>query len=429
MPPKAQRVLGVPMPGQNRWSLERKDVRPEDIGVAYTPAVRPNYVQDASPVSIASNGTTSRLLPEKPAYQPYNALFNLPPTGPARPARPARPLETGRVLRPPVTFTPGSPLRVANGTPSPHQGSRQLDPLDTSQAAMQFNPRAMTTLSDPFFTPPRAQMYAMERDSPRARPPRLLVPGKAPLLNNSWSRTPTPQQQQQQPEKWTPPPTFTLTTPPMARTPPGKANVASPSTLSPPAATKPLPLKPRPRPRPVTHLTSGSDTSFEDDDGQASLSDFPIVPNLSPVIESPTRKAPQSQYGPLSAIRYPAVPGKAASPLRAPIPSPTPPMPATIRPVRKTVSGRDRVLLEPIQTSELPRTYRSGPAPGYYIPPRQPAPVRYELAAGEEVADREFGRSELEGWSPSPLSPDERMRQTARWQTQLGPMGDKRRGG
>ena len=378
-PAKAQRVLGFPNHyNENRWSLWRRSppspLSNSSLQLGFPKPPSAPYVgsHEHSPTSAVSYRTTSQLLPEKPIYK-------LPPS-PSRsyPARPRRPeygdneqqldLYDATVPRP-------SPLR-------PHRNSQRPRPPSQGPSDFRFPPQPQN-LADPFVdssTDPRARMYALERRrAAKEALPRIITPSIQASSNNSWSPTlnptvhppppvfnrsrPAPAPKQAhfnlQPVSRAISPSLYSSRPSYASSDPRSSNFSHPSRDSqyPPRESSYQPYQPTqnfpPRSashsrksagkRPLTHLTTASDTSFEESDIDDS-NDVPVPDSaLSPVVESPLnlRVPPaqvnrsmdanlSSQRSPISDIRYPPIPGTAVSsysrrqPQSSPPHSPTP---------------------------------------------------------------------------------------------------------
>ena len=340
---KAQQFLGVPVGANDRgWSISRDRLQPQDIGVTVTPDVHREIALQASPASIASYRTTSRLLPEKPTYK----LFPSPvQAGPSQSSNPRA-----------AHFVAGAGRKVSlTSHPSTDLPQRSRRPLDTSRRAIQGPYDAQTQqTSDPFlYSPydPRAKMYAMERrrasrtDLPQivtsgnswndSSGQRLMRPQKALFLGARPSTSTSPQE------------TARLQSIPQVTGPSVYSDLPSLTKFDPHTtsqsqfpAVAPHRSKGSAR-RPVTYYTTASDTSFEDEGDE--VEEWPPHElGLSPVVESPSRRPPSN------VVRYPPVP--APSP-RAISESPTrkPPSKSSYGP-RLAVSplspgwGRDKAL-------------------------------------------------------------------------------------
>ena len=307
---KALRFLGVPTTSKDKaWGHTRQGSESEDIGVAIAPE---NITHEVSPISVASYRTTSRLLPEKPNYSLLPSPFQQKP--PPRPERPA------------MLFIDNPELRVV---PPEKTAGQVWQPMERNEAAIQpsYNPGRKPP-SDPFTNnsdDPRAMMYAMERRrASRAQLPRIITPNSQPVQQASRTVQPTRWNPQPAPS-YLPPPRrdimkAAMPLPPVQRTTSQLkpiSEVVSPivypgsfshTAFDPYAGSQsqlskygPYRSKSGGR-RPLTHYTSGSDTSFEDDwDEDDEVPPLPI--GLSPVQESqsPTRT-------PLSLVRYPNIP-------------------------------------------------------------------------------------------------------------------------
>ena len=306
---KAQQFLGVPVGTNDQgWSMSRDRLDPQDIGVAVAPDVHHEIVLQASPESIASYRTTSRLLPAKPTYN----LFPSPvQAGPSQSSNPQA-----------AHFVAGAGRKVSmTSHPVNDLPQRSRQPLDTSQKAIQgpYDARTQQT-SDPFlYSPydPRARMYAMERrrasrtDLPQiitpdnrrsggnswndSSAPRLMRPQKAPLLGARASMSTSPRE------------TARLQSIPQMIGPSVYSDLPSFTTFDPHRTSQAQCLAVAPhRPkgsarRPVTYYTTASDTSFEDE-GDEFEEWPPHELGLSPVVESPSKRPPSN------IVRYPPVP-------------------------------------------------------------------------------------------------------------------------
>ncbi|MCJ1329159.1 hypothetical protein MMC10_005837 [Thelotrema lepadinum] len=347
--PKAQQILG---PDTNRWSLWHRPPKPQDIGLAITPRLDQGFVSETSPASIASYQTTSRLLPEKPIYGQVQA----PSWRPAM-----------AIPRKPVRFAEGVGIRVVNPTPRSKPSPKNAGQSSKSSPdSFESGPVIDRKPSDPFLRPPegatrpKANQTGLRRAS-RLDLPRLRTGGLKQGTTTGWDqRTPpsvprpvasynpadyarvAPFNSQQTVWK---PALQPAGRPSQPQAPPKDNYFPShpqyipynPSAyVAEPTFNKYAPIRPaRPKDkRPLTYLTSGSETSFEDEnepDDTRTSSAWPIPaaaqPMLSPVVESPRgqpqlRSPPQPQAQsyphtqpslPLSQIRYPPIPRKPSS--------------------------------------------------------------------------------------------------------------------
>ena len=363
-PIKAQRLLGVPsQPNENMVSLWRRPmVKPEDIGVAVAPGGADDITRETSPISPASYRTTSGLLPDKPSYSLYPSPLQPRPS--KRPASAIAHSIEGDEIDPHPPIPPPKP------TLQKHMDSRHL------------------TSSDPFLdtsSDPRARMYAMERqhamNSGGAKGihlPRLITPGVQTLHNNSWSSQQNPERPNRPPLAYLWEGALPLSTsgqgPSQTKPPSQFANLnpypSCPSYIaynpknnvqSQLAKSTPYSRKSGGR-RPLTHLTTASDTSFEDEGDDVDELPGPTLA-LSPVVESP------KIHSPISKIRYPTVPGSTASikerrlspisPTRRPPRRPYQPA-QSVNPSKGDNNG-SAYGSEPVARSDFPLATRQGP--------------------------------------------------------------------
>ena len=262
----AQQAMAQPVPpaappkDESRRSFWRKSVQPEDIGVA----VSPEIIQQ-SPVSIASNKTTARLLPDMPRYTIWPSVFHTPEQvePQTKKRKSVEPAEVERLPAPRIVSS-----RTGNGMPSD----------------------------------PRARMYAMERDRNVGRIP--LTPVYDNGLPSNFNRpVPGGPGQNQQ-----------LQVPTGSREPSTNFSVPLPKAerrTSGPSFQRPGPSVPT---RASSRYSNASEsTTFEIDDYEydRDSTDAPIEPSvpqpsvrntqyfrptqsmLSPVVESPRVPPPQ----------------------------------------------------------------------------------------------------------------------------------------
>ncbi|KAI4124181.1 MAG: hypothetical protein LQ338_004956 [Usnochroma carphineum] len=299
-PPHAQ--AGIARPPSNRWSLRRKGVKPEDIGVAVARSPLTQATPPVTPMSAASYETTSRLLPDKPTYSLYPSPLRLSSYN-----QDVSPIEA------PGPATAGFGRALPGVVPKPVP--RGHGTMDTSQTDLHLDHPALRPMpSDPFLdassknrpTDPR-QFHTLPAQRPRAAPPKPVsvhygqrakpagiqrkpvpVPARSPLDNLQVDRS-------------------------IERLDWG---LEAPLQATAPAAELPVVLS-EPRPtrrkssskrkfhgkRPMTFLST-SDTSFEDADSDEEPP-LPQTPLIS-VVESP----PSRPRGP--GVRYPVIPTSAA---------------------------------------------------------------------------------------------------------------------
>ncbi|MCJ1486157.1 hypothetical protein MMC06_006333 [Schaereria dolodes] len=315
MPSKAQALLGVPGRTNDRgFGLWRRSVKPEEIGVAVAPEMVHDITHDDSPISAASYMTTSQLLPEKPLYEkPHYTLY--PP--PLRPKPSLGPDSTLRLL--PEDSVYSGPVLVS----PPKPAHRAPESLIAAQADVQRRLNHMSPSStDPFIdrsVDPRVLMYAMERRrASRPQLPRIIPPAPRNAQRNSWRPAPSSTKLIQPAELEAP--TFEvggnlaqLRSELRLMNPSVESSHTSFASTNPRISTQTVTRKPVPERRkssgrrPLTHLTTHSDTSFEDD--QDEVDELPAREStLSPVVESPRLRTP------LGKIRYPPIPGTTESP-------------------------------------------------------------------------------------------------------------------
>ncbi|MCJ1341717.1 hypothetical protein MMC09_007014 [Bachmanniomyces sp. S44760] len=310
-PPRAPQFLRVPNAGSpSQLSLWRRSARLEDIGVAIGPGPACDLTQENSPMSAASYRTISQLLPEKPIYsQPSYSLF----PGIARTNSSMAPeAATGQ------RAYPGYDLPSVPAPKAVHQSwnARSSGMSGVQRHDFGSQPRYPTPLLG-LPPDPRAQMYAMEHGQ-RALPshlPRIATPESHGPLKNSWVPPASQRPSSLQAAGFShsgEPGTGTLSSPAELESPedvprsplnnsvyPTIASAAGPSAIR-NAALYPAPLQQRPKRnirRPITQFTTGSETSFEDE----------ITPPEEP------RRNLGNPNGPLNQIRYPSIPGSAAT--------------------------------------------------------------------------------------------------------------------
>ncbi|KAI9697783.1 MAG: hypothetical protein M1836_004459 [Candelina mexicana] len=255
-----------PKSGDKRWSKwPRKYERPEDIGLA----VSPEAVLDASPNSVASHRTSSRLLPDKPTF----GLFPLPQK--VHPKRPMRPESAATEFEEDLEEGSLDAARIAD-LYSGHWPVERDDAL--GRAAPQTSASASRTLLPaPVFNPSVSQL---QRPQLSLRLPTSLTPGGK--MRGTMYLAPNPND-----------PTTNTTNPSTA--PPNQKEILQPQTYI--SATKRKP------PKTVWRSSDASETTFE--------SSGEVTPEnehetLSPVEESPHH------------VRYPVVPASASTARRLP---------------------------------------------------------------------------------------------------------------
>ena len=415
--PKAQQFLGVPArPLEQRSVTSNRTPKPQDIGVALSPDLRGDFIQDLSPNSVASYRSTSRLLPDKPCYK----ATRLPKGGSS--------LQPGH----PAEFADGVGLRIIAQTPPPaSHGFPERRPVPTTrQHPMQNYPSIYRQPSDPFITPsgdPSSTMHTMKgRRASRKDLPPLLTHGNHYAASGSQDMPDLASVQQ-------PPRTFsTMGNPPMYRLPVSSADQRSSQPFPrsrqqmepPPLFSNNAPLTDR-RPRfptnyhennqppfskyaplkqrrnsgkrPLTYLTMGSDTSFEDDcEVDEPVSQRPeLASHLSPVAESPRGKTP------LSLLQYPTIPGRGASAKQLRI--------APESPTRQS----SRTVQRPILISVRPHVAK--------MPPPHQGPASTQNGPFE-LPERSLSRPVTpEQQKPLQRSPNDDIKGSAKWQILCSP--------
>ncbi|MCJ1239469.1 hypothetical protein MMC14_007465 [Varicellaria rhodocarpa] len=407
-PPKAQRFLGVPSRyNEQTWGTYNNAVNPVDIGVGTAPGSghSTQSSQETPPHSAASYRTTSRLLPDKPTI---SSLYPAP-------------------LNPHSSRRPESAVaRSAEGG-----GIRLIAPEPPPKPEKTFQPKNPVQ-ADPFIdhsNDPRARMYAKERAAKHTQLPLILTAGgekfgdsSRTLPADSQLSEPPPVHEYQFP-RWEGALPLSTTLPnkiqrkPLsqatdtAENPPHSANSSfDPYASSHIRSFRSGSLARRSKGvRPETYLTMGSDTSFEDDCDEA---DEPPRPNptLSPVVEQDTPRI----RSPISNIRYPPIPGAAASSIqrRQSPPSPTR-RPPTRRPNLPPAAPNTRVR-QPGHVS-----FRS-PLP-QYSNMRQVARPPYQQIAPPRVTSTMI---DSRGWQRQQQQyPNDGNTESAKWKILCGPGG------
>ena len=311
-----------PRRGSNRWSLWRKSMQPEDIGVAVAPSPS-NPTHDNSPVtpmSFQSYETTSRLLPDKPTYSLYP-----PPLRLSSYNREVSPIDN------PSPAAAGFALPLPGLAPRPVPNGRST--MDTSHSNLHLGPTIRSVSPDPFI------------DSTLNNRP--TDPGPSQTMPTQRVRSTTSRPRVVQYGQWAEPveihrkPVPVHAVPETSRADPTVERVdwgadlptQAASQAAGPSLSSAAPLLRRKSSgrrrfggrRPMTFLSTTSGTSFEDSDSE----DEPPLPQsyLSPVIESPPSR-PR-----VAGVRYPVIPTSAAE---------SPSINRTIREVR-----REQVELNP----------------------------------------------------------------------------------
>ena len=288
---------------EDGWGQYHRDMAPNEIGVAMGPQPTISVRDEHSPITPASNRTrNSQLLPEKPNY----SLFPPPLRGLPRNSIP------NQHLKPPMSSTRVPPV-PALGSPFARAAPPHPSSVDTSQAHLQGGNKSYEESPDPFVDSNVKQSpstYTRFQDS-RPQPPPRSAARKTPVF-----RVPSLEQ-----------PAGVVRKPVPAYDPPRYQGV-DPAVNSVESDSRMILAKDEPKrkaskkrkttSRPLTHFSSGSETSFE------SLGDEDIdIPDprsaLSPVKEA---RSP-----PTGRISYPAIPPSASeSPTRGskrqdPVPS------------------------------------------------------------------------------------------------------------
>ena len=378
-PTKAQRLLGMPpRTNENRFSFWRRSmIRPEDIGVAVAPGGAGDITHETSPVSPVSYRTNSELLPDKPSYSLYPAP--LQPRSSRRPesavARSAEGADIG--------FYP---------------------PVPPPKPTLQRRPEVKTPMpSDPFLdssNDPRARMYAMERKHAvehggikGVRSSKIPTSGVQMPYNNAWSSS-------QNPGPSLPRPAYLWEGAlPLYTSRQGQSQLKPTSQFTDSSAYPGRPSYAACNPnsniqqqltksaaysrksggkRPLTHLTTASDTSFEDEGDDAEELPRPSLA-LSPVVESPKLQSP------LGNIRYPIIPGKTISTKQCRLSPPSP----TRKPPRRPYPPTQGAGIGNGPTRELPRQAgvpkRSGSQPVKRQEPHQASTFTHGLRERQDT--------------------------------------------
>ncbi|KAL9036795.1 MAG: hypothetical protein Q9214_005980, partial [Letrouitia sp. 1 TL-2023] len=296
----------------DRWS-NWKEAMPAEIGLAVAPEVSREAAPERSPVtpiSAATYRTTSQLLPEKPRYslfpQPVPPNSHLSPVSPIDQQTVDSAFDRGRA----ISF--------------PRPGPHSRGTIDTSQPHLQGRrPTLRVVPSDPFLD---SSSEAQASQQPRQYVP--IIQQQNARINPSTSEVDKLNGPVEVPRKPVPAhrPVETHRQDPAVALP---ASMAQPSSYQMYPAVPAIdlyaskfPVHPPRRKskgkhrhtgrRPSTHYSSGSDTSFEDDEfGE----EPPHNSTLSPVVESPP------VHRRTTGVRYPVIPTSAAESLsvRAPI--------------------------------------------------------------------------------------------------------------
>ena len=356
--PKVDQAPKVPpKDGAKRRSFWRRTIKPDDIGVA----VSPETAHQASPKSIASYRTTSRLLPDKPAYTLWPQ--------PMRILQYTRPESTGTNFEEDLY---GGRRSIPNVPLPGFRGSRSVD---LGPRLVQRHDLQNQYYSQEYPVDSLALMFAKEKGSHHRRPslPTNIRP-----------------QPQEAPEAQWMAPTNRLERPPALRHPtslrpgpPQPRNLLQPTSVAPTArssnysgnysvaSSEPYLNRPVQSYHPASRrsmstglsvrFSNASDTSFEsagEDDETPPLAE----PTLSPVVESP-------QNSPISALKYPKVPRSAS--------------------IAKTVG----VYRPPVETGRDGVRYPSGEMKEHGQPP---APMRRDSSSSSLLAKRRGNKAAAE---------------------------------
>ena len=280
---------------ENAWGQYRKDMAPEQIGLALGPQAPRSLKDEHSPITPASNRTrNSQLLPDKPTY----SLFPSPLRTTPRNSIP------NQIIRPPGNSP--KPAVPPLGSPFARSAPQHPSSMDTSQRHLQGGSASRAPDSDPFTdasnrSPPN--IYAKFRES-RSRPP-------PPSTRHEPRTVRIP--------SWEQPPSAGVVRKPVATyqpyrirgaDPPPSSNRANDVTVIEGSHRRKPSRKSSSASRPVTFFSTESETSFESLDDE---DDEPRDPRsaLSPVAE---RRSPRA-----GRVSYPAIPVSAAeSPSRKP---------------------------------------------------------------------------------------------------------------
>ncbi len=358
-----QTQAAIARPQSNRWSFWRKNVKPEEIGVAVAQNPLPQTTHDhppLTPMSAASYETTSRLLPDKPTWSLYPPPLRISSyTQDVSPIDPPEPAAAGfsRAL-PGLIPKPVPRGHGTMGTSQPnlrtdHPALRAMpsDPfLDSTSSNRQPDPRQFQTLpAQRSRAGPRkpvsvhygqwAGSVEIHRKPVPTRPPPDGVGADATIERRDWGLDASSQ-----------------ATAPAAELP---VFLREPA----PARRKSSNKRKLSGKRPMTFLSATSDTSFEDADSE----EEPPLPQsvLSPVIESPP------SHRRTAGVRYPVVPTSAAE---------SPSINRTIREVR-----REQIELNPASDRSKGKAKASPRTPS---PKDKPVPDVPELA-GTELKERQ----------------------------------------
>ncbi len=288
-----------PKDNAKRRSFWRRTIKPDDIGVA----VSPETTQQASPKSVASYRTTSKLLPDKPAYTLWPRA--LPVTQRDRPESAATNFEED------LERNRRSALNMPTYACTGHVF------METHQWPVQQRHTQHPYYSQAYPVDSRALMYAKEKANHTRRPslPTNIRPDSKPTLEDPWT---APKHNLQRPSTLRHPTSLTpgpyhprntscvASAAPTARSSNYSTNQSMASTnqqMHQPLQTYHPASQQSTSTRQSRRYSNASDTSFEDagDDDESPFTE----PTLSPVAESPQRS-------PISALKYPNIPRSAS---------------------------------------------------------------------------------------------------------------------
>ena len=311
---------------RSRWSFSKRNTRIEDIGVAVAQGTHSDPLIRDAPGSATSHRTTSRLLPDKPVYSLFPPRLRIVNAG-TSPVSPQ---------------SPDSSIALSSLSTDACQRSkpayRGRNTMDTSQRSLQEeNKGVRPSVSDPFLDLQRdaeGLIYAGENGGPGATAwTRSLETVRKPVparQNQPITMRSHPDLQMRDPCVYVGRPTFGV----------------SPENIKP--AEQAIRSKSKRKSsvhRPSTVFSTTSETSFEDDE----------MPTRRSVLSS-TARSPKLRTLP-GKIRYPMVPGPAASFdfSRRPSPESPTPCPPPKNPLRAIVTqhGYQNRNHPPPQVAEL----------------------------------------------------------------------------
>ena len=335
----------IPAAGErSRWSMSRRNTRPEDIGVAVAHGAKlePSHEDDHDPAGATSQRTTSRLLPDKPTYllfPPKQAQLRVvnPGNSPVSPQSPD-------------SFNATSPISAdIGGTQKPAPRGRNAS--DTSQRYLQHGDRVLhASLSDPFLDSHEVAEGLIPAGTTIGAGPisgtRSLETLRKPVPARQYQgiQTHQPIKKQSQPVQIRGPSAYV-----------GRPTFGESSEQIRPAeqAVRSNAHRKSFNNRPSTIFSTMSDTSFEDAGDDEEMPSHPV---LSPIAESTKVRSPPGK------VTYPKVPTSTAGSFYARMPSPDSPTPKPPpkNPLRKIVAQQQ---------------YRSGDIPQPDLAELQGSPV------------------------------------------------------